>query len=320
MTSPRIVFLDRETIAPTVELTRPAVAHDWQEHGRTPPEAVVARLAGAQVAISNKVRIGRDEMAALPELKFIAVAATGYDIIDIAAAREFGITVSNVRGYAVNTVPEHVMALILALRRGLVGYRQDVLAGEWQRAGQFCFFSHPIADLAGSTLALIGAGSIGGAVARLAGAFGMEVIRAERRGVSAIRPGHVPFEEALARADVISLHAPLTPETRGLIGAAEFAAMRRRPIVINTARGGVVDEAAAADAIEAGQIAGLGFDVLTSEPPQPDNPLLRVAHRPDVILTPHVAWASDQAMAGLWGQVIEGVEGFLAGAPVRVLT
>lgn len=319
-TPPRIVFLDRGTIGPSVELSRPAAPHDWQMHDRTPPEAVVERLAGARIAVTNKVPLRRAALEQLPELKFISVAATGYDVIDIAACREFGITVSNVRGYAVASVPEHTMALILSLKRALPGYRADVQAGEWQRSGQFCFFAHPIGDLAGATLGLIGGGSIGGSVARLAQAFGMRVLQAERKGATETRPGFTPFEQVLAEADVISLHCPLTPETRGMIAGPEFARMARRPVIVNTARGGLVDEAAAVAALEAGQISGLGFDVLTSEPPAPDNPLLSVAHRPDVILTPHTAWASDQAMAVLWGQVVESIDAFLAGRPVRVLT
>ncbi|MCJ8139864.1 D-2-hydroxyacid dehydrogenase [Falsirhodobacter halotolerans] len=318
-TPPRIVFLDRATIDPKVDLTRPHVPHCWQEHDRTAPDQVVARLRGAQVAITNKVPITRATLDALPDLRFVTIAATGYDIVDLDACREKGVTVSNVRGYAVGSVPEHTMALILALARGVVGYRRDVIAGDWQASGQFCFFNHDIRDLSGATLGLIGAGSIGASVARLAEAFGMRVLQAERKGAATLRPGKTAFDDVLARADVLTVHCPLTSETKGMIGDAEFAAMARRPIVINVSRGGIVEEAAAVRAIEAGRISGLGLDVLTTEPPAGDNPILRICARPDVILTPHVAWASHNAMTALWDQVVASIDGFLAGAPVRVL-
>ncbi len=317
---PRIVFLDRETFGPSIEITRPAVSHDWAQYGATEPGELVERLAGATVAILNKVPIGQDAITALPELKMIAVAATGYDVVDLAACRQAGITVCNVRGYATETLPEHVFALMLALRRSIVPYRQDVIDGVWQEAGQFCFFDHPIHDLAGSTLGIVGSGTLGRAVARLGEAFGMQVIQAGRKGDPDPGEGRVPFDEMLRRADVITLHCPLTPETKGLIADAEFAAMERRPVLINTARGGIVDEAAAVRAVEQGHVAGLGFDVLTSEPPTEGNPLLAIAGRPNVIITPHVAWASDGAQTAVWRQTIENVEAFLAGQPMRVVT
>lgn len=315
----RIVFLDRETIGPSVELTRPSAPHELIVHEQSSEDQVMERLAGAEVAITNKVPLRRASIERLPELKFITVAATGYDVIDMDACRERGITVSNVRGYAVNTVPEHTMALILALRRGLVGYRQDVLDGAWQRAGQFCFFNHPINDLAGSRIGIIGEGSIGQSVAKLAQAFGMQVMFAAHKGVEGLGPLYTPFEQVLETADVITLHAPLTPATRDTLAMPEFRRMRRRPIIVNTARGGLVNEADAVAALEEGLISGLGFDVLTTEPPKADNPIFRVASRPDVILTPHTAWASEEAQEGLWNQVVESIDAFLAGAPVRVL-
>lgn len=316
----KAVFLDRGTVGPTVDLTRPAAPLDWEVFDQTLPEQVVERLAGAEIAITNKVPLRRSTLEKLPHLRFITVAATGYDILDIEACREREITVSNVRGYAVNTVPEHAMALILALRRALPGYRQDVLAGEWQRSGQFCFFGHPIRDLAGSRIGIIGEGSIGQSVAHLARAFGMEIMFAAHKGVEGLGPLYTPFDQVLETADVITLHAPLTPATRGVLAMPEFRKMKRRPIIINTARGGLVDEADAARALEEGLIGGLGFDVLASEPPEPDNPILRIAHRPDVILTPHTAWASAEAQQTLWSQVIESIDAFCSGTPVRTVT
>lgn len=315
----KIVFLDRETFAPSVELTRPATPHAWEEHLRTAPDQVAARLVGATVAITNKVPLRRATLETLPDLKFISVAATGYDCVDIDACRDLGIAVSNVRGYAETTVPEHVFALILGLSRSMAGYRQAVIEGRWQQAGQFCFHDFPIRDLGGATIGIVGAGVIGGKVARLAEAFGMIPLLSARKGETP-GEGRVSFDEMIERADVITVHCPLTPATRGMIAAPEFARMTRRPIIINAGRGGLIDEADAAAALEAGRISGLGFDVLTAEPPADDNPILKIAHRPDVLLTPHVAWASQDAMEEVWRQTVGAVDAFATGRPERLLT
>jgi glycerate dehydrogenase len=311
----RIVFLDRGTIGPSVDLTKPAFCHEWIEYDSTPKDEVVQRLAGARIAITNKVAIRAQHLNELPHLKMIAVAATGYDVIDVPACRERGIVLSNVRGYAVNTVPEHTFALILALRRGLAGYRQDVIDGQWQKAGQFCFFTHPIRDLAGSTLGIMGEGAIGQSVARLGQAFGMRTLFAAHKGVSGLGPLYTPFDEVLETSDIITLHCPLTPGTRGMIAMPEFRKMKRRPLLINTARGGLVVEEDLAEAIDEGLIAGAGFDCLTVEPPPPDHPFGRIMGRPNVIITPHVGWASQEAMQICWQQVIDNLESFQAGRP-----
>ena len=315
----KVVFLDRDTIGPSVTITRPDFAHQWIEHAKTAPEDVAARIADADLVITNKARIGADAMAGATRLKMIAVAATGYDVIDLPAAKARGIIVSNVRGYAVNTVPEHTFALIFALRRSLMGFRQDVIAGEWQRANQFCFFNHPIRDLAGSTLGIFGRGTLGTSVARIAEALGMTVVYAGRKGADTVGEGYARFEEVLETADILTLHVPLTPETRDLIGMAEFRKMKRQPLIINTSRGGLVNEADLVQALDEGLIAGAGFDVLTKEPPAADNPLLTILERPNVIVTPHVAWASDEAMQSLLAQVIGHLEHFVAGHPTNVL-
>jgi glycerate dehydrogenase len=319
VTRPSIVFLDRATVGPSVTITRPGFDHDWAEHERTAAEEVVPRLAGATVAITNKVPIRADTLAELPELKMIAVAATGYDVVDVAACRERAIVVANVRAYAVNTVPEHTFALILALRRGLIGYRQDVIAGEWQRSGQFCFFNHPIRDLAGSALGIIGEGAIGQAVARLGQAFGMRTLYAAHKGVSGLGPLYTPFDEVLETSDVITLHAPLMPATRDTIAMPEFRKMKRRPLLINASRGGLVNEADLVRALDEGLIAGAGFDCLTSEPPGDDHPFWQIVERPNVIVTPHVAWASDEAMQAVSDQVIGNIESFQRGTPSYVV-
>lgn len=315
----KIVFLDRDTIGPAVTITRPSFPHEWVEYGKTPKAEVADRIRDADIVITNKAPVREASIAAAPKLKMITVAATGYDVIDLAFAKQRGIVVSNIRGYAVNTVPEHTFALIFALRRSIVGFREDVIAGEWQRANQFCFFTHPIRDLANSTIGIFGGGTLGKSVARIAEALGMTVLFAGRKGASEVTEGYTPFETVLEQADIITLHMPLKPETRDLIGIDEFRKMKKHPLIINTARGGLVNEADLVTALNEGLIGGAGFDVLTKEPPAADNPLLTVIDRPNVILTPHVAWASDEAMQGLWAQVVEHIENFQKGTPSNAL-
>lgn len=306
----RIVFLDRDTLR--AEIRPPAFAHEWREYGQTRPGEVVERLKGATVAVVNKVKIGDAELAALPALKLIAIAATGTDNIDLKSCRARGVSVSNVRGYATHTLPEHVLMLILALRRNLASYARDVRAGEWQRAEQFCLLTHPIRDLHGSTLGIIGHGALGQAVERLARAVGLNTLVAERKGANVARDGRTPFAEVLCASDIITLHTPLNTETRHLIGAAELALMRPEAILINCARGGVVDEAALIEALRAGTIAGAGVDVLSQEPPREGNALLEL-DLPNLIVTPHIAWASLQAMQALADQLVDNIEAFVRG-------
>jgi len=315
----RIIFLDRETIAPQIRLRAPRFEHELIEHQNTRADEVVARLAGASIAIVNKVTLSAEALAQLPDLRLIAVAATGTDCVDKPYCESHGITVSNIRGYAVNTVPEHTFALILALRRNIVAYRNDVLAGRWQQSGQFCFFDHPIRDLAGSRLGIIGEGVLGQRVADLAKAFDMAPMFAAHKGVSGLGPLYTPWQEVLETSDIVTLHSPLTPATRNMIAMPEFRAMKRRPLIVNTARGGLVDEAALVQALDEGLISGAGFDVTTDEPPSADNPLMRVAGRPNVILTPHVAWASDEAQQALADQLMDNIENFVAGRPSNLV-
>ncbi|MBT9522983.1 MAG: D-2-hydroxyacid dehydrogenase [Dechloromonas sp.] len=311
----RIVQLESESLI--ADIRRPAFAHDWVEHAKTAPAQVIERLAGATIAITNKVAIDAAAVAALPDLKMIAVSATGTNNVDLEACRARGIIVSNIRGYAVHTVPEHVMALLLALSRNLVAWRETLLAGGWQRSEQFCLFDHPIRDLHGATLGLIGSGTLGNGVARLAEAFGMRVRRAERKGATVVRPGYTEFEAVLAEADAISLHCPLTADTLNLIGEAELRAMKRSALLINTARGGIVDELALIRALKEGWIAGAGFDAITAEPPPANHPMVDPAllALPNFLLTPHVAWSSRPAMQTLADQLIDNIEAFVAGAP-----
>ncbi|RDJ99852.1 D-2-hydroxyacid dehydrogenase [Paraburkholderia lacunae] len=315
----KIVFLDRATLAPHIKLARPAFEHELVEYDHTRADQVAARLDGATIAITNKVPLTADVIARLPSLKLVAVAATGTDCIDKAACEQHGIRVSNIRGYAVNTVPEHTFALMLALRRNLIAYRDDVLLGEWQKSGQFCFFNHAIHDLGGMTLGIIGEGVLGQRVAEIAKAFGMRVLFAAHKGREGLGPLYTPWDEVLETSDIITIHSPLTPQTRDMLAMPEFRKMKRTPLIINTARGGLVDEAALVRALDEGLIGGIGFDVLSSEPPNDDNPLMRIAGRPNVIVTPHVAWASDEAQQSLADQLMGNVVNFVSGTPVNIV-
>ena len=313
----RIVFLDRQSLK--AEVRRPSFPHAWEEYDQTLESLVVQRLAGATVAITNKVPIRTASLEQLPELKMIAVAATGYDVIDIDACRERGIAVANIRNYAVHTVPEHTFAMIFALRRNIIAYREDVLRGRWQAQDQFCFFDHPIQDLHGSTLGIFGEGALGQATAVIARALGMRVLFADHPPPKAADVEFTDPETVFAQSDIISLHCPLTPSSRNFIGIEQFKKMKRSAILINTARGGLVDEHALKTALETGLIAGAGFDVLTKEPPKEGNPLLEV-RTPNFILTPHVAWASDGAMQFLADQLIDNIEASIAGTPQNLVT
>ena len=308
----RVVCLERDAVG--ARFRRPGFAHEWIEYPASAQAEVVPRLAGAAIAIVNKVTLGATEIAQLPALRMIAMAATGADNIDLAACAARAIVVSNVRGYAVHTVPEHALMLMLALRRSLFDYAADVARGRWAASPNFCFFDHPIADLNGAMLGIVGRGVLGRGVARLAEAFGMSVRFAEHKGAAAVRDGYAPFDAVLREADVLTLHCPLNDATRGLIGEPELAAMKATAILINTARGDLVDEAALARALRRHQLGGAGIDVLSTEPPCDANPLLE-AGIPNLIVTPHVAWASREAMQTLADQVIDNIEAFAAGAP-----
>lgn len=313
----RVVFLDRASLKAKVR--RPACATEYEEFPKTDAGQIVPRLQGATVAIINKIPMRADTLRQLPQLKLIAVAATGYDVVDIPYCKEHGIAVANIRNYAVHTVPEHTFALILALRRNLLAYRRDVEDGVWNRSDQFCFFTHDIGDLFGSTLGIIGEGAIGQGTAAIGRAFGMRVLFADHAPPKMPGVEFTPLDTVLGAADVLSLHCPLTPDTRNLIDIAAFRKMKRNALLINTARGGLVDEAALIQALDEGLIAGAGFDVLTVEPPRDGHPLLDV-RRPNFILTPHVAWASDGAMQFLADQLIDNIEAWCAGKPQHLVT
>lgn len=307
-----IVFLDRSTLE--ANLRTPSFPHTYEEYAVTAPEEIVPRLDKTTIAIINKVPMREATLARLPDLKLIAVAATGTDVVDKAYCKSRGIVVSNIRNYAFNTVPEHVFALAFALKRSLMAYRDDVRAGRWQECDQFCFFDHPIRDMRGSTIGIVGYGAIGKSVAKIAEALGMKVLAYD----AFPQPGLVDFETLLRESDIITLHAPLTPETKNMIGERQLKTMKRDAVLINTGRGGLVDEAALASALTEGTIGGAGFDVLTVEPPKQGNILLDL-RLPNLIVTPHVAWASREAMQILADQLIDNIEAFAAGTPQNVV-
>jgi glycerate dehydrogenase len=312
-----VVFLERNSLK--VEVRRPNFEHTYEEFARTTADEVVSHLQNATVAIINKVGLNQEALAQLPKLKMVAIAATGYDGVDISACRRRGIAVANIRNYAVHTVPEHVFALVLALRRNLLAYRQEIEQGRWQKSEQFCLFTHEISELFGATMGIVGAGAIGQGTAAIARGFGMRVLFAYHESSRKKDVIFTPFDQVLAESDILSLHCPLTSATRGLIGMNELRRMKRNALLINTARGGLVDEAALVEALEEGIIAGAGFDVLTNEPPKNGNPLLDL-RRPNFILTPHVAWASTQAMRFLADQLIDNIESWAAGRPQNLVT
>ena len=309
--APLIVHLDLETMG-GFDIPRPQAPHRWQSHDFTYPSEVIERLAGAEVAIINKVRLDADTLAALPDLRMIAVTATGTDVVDGKAAAARGISVRNVVGYAGTSVAEHVIMLVFALVRGLVPHRDSVIDGRWENGRDFCVFAAPVRDLAGMRLGLIGSGAIAQAVAERARALGLDVVFAARRG-AAPAEGKLAFEEVLATSDVLSLHCPLTEETRDLVNGETLGQMKPGAIVINTARGALIDYDALEAALESGRLGGAGLDVAPVEPPAPGSAILRLAKRPDVIVTPHAAWSSQQAIATLARATGDNIANYRAG-------
>jgi len=318
----RIVFLDRAIFANSVKLEAPSFSHEWSDYPETKPHQVVERLSGCKIAISSKIPIKAPDMDLLPNLKMIAIAGTGTDHIDIEAATRKGITVANLKGYAWRAVAEHAIALSFSLARNLKSYGNAVAKGHWSDADAFCWHGGgEIRDLLNSCFAVFGRGAIGAEAGRLASLLGMNVIYAERRDAKHVRPNYVAFDEALAMADVISLHCPLIDSTQGMIDESAFAKMNRKPILINCGRGGLVNEMALVKALNEEQISGAGFDVLSKEPPDIDdpNPFLKLADLPNVIITPHVGWASGNAMQAAADMLISNINAFQAGKPENVV-
>ncbi|WP_122671239.1 2-hydroxyacid dehydrogenase [Pseudomonas viridiflava] len=287
-------------------------------HASTTAEQVAERLKGAQVAISNKVVIDAGTFAACPDLKLVLVTATGTNNVDLISAREHGVTVCNCQGYGTPSVAQHTLLLLLALATRLPDYQQAVHQGLWQKAKQFCLLDFPIVELEGKTLGLLGHGELGGAVARLAEAFGMRVLLGQIPGRPA-RADRLPLTELLPQVDALTLHCPLNDNTRDMIGAHELSLMKPHAFIVNTARGGLINEQALADALRNGHLGGAASDVLSVEPPVAGNPLL-AGDIPRLIITPHSAWGAREARQRIVSQITENAQAFFAGAPIRVVS
>ena len=291
---------------------------DLQLCSSSAPDQVIEHLQGAQVAISNKALLDAKTLAACPDLKLILIAATGTNNVDLAAARAQGITVSNCQGYGTPSVAQHTLMLLLNLATRLGDYQKAVGEGRWQQAKQFCLLDYPIVELEGKTLGLLGHGELGSAVARLAEAFGMRVLLGQLPGRPP-RADRLPLDELLPQIDALTLHCPLNEHTRHFIGARELALLKPNAFVVNTARGGLIDEQALADALRSGHLGGAATDVLSVEPPVAGNPLL-AADIPRLIVTPHIAWGSREARQRIVGQLTENARGFFSGTALRVVS
>ena len=315
----RIVVLDGYTLCPD-DLSMDALKALGEAaiYDRTPQERIAERIGDAPVVLTNKACITREVMDACPQMKYIGVLATGYNVVDLPAAKERGIIVTNVPAYSTQAVAQHTMALLLASMSRVSEYDARVKQGAWSASPDFCFFAGPMEEMAGKTLGIVGFGHIGQAVARAALGLDMRVIvhtRTPREGFEQVR--FVSMDELLGASDVITLHCPLTEKTQGLIGSETIARMKDGVRVINTARGPLVDEQAMAGALESGKVACYMADVLGTEPPAADNPLLGA---PNTLLTPHVAWAPRQTRERLLDIAVGNVRAFLAGAPRNVVS
>lgn len=310
----KAVFLDFDTVShddvSADPLRIPGI--DLVVHGMTPASAVAERCRDAGIVILNKVNLDAALLESAADLRLVCLAATGTNNVDIEAARRLGVGVCNIEAYCTASVVQHVFAVILALTHHLHAYQVLLQQGAWRSSPQFCLLDFPIRELAGKTLGIVGLGELGSAVARVAEAFGMRVRVARRPGAETGDPDRIPLHRLLAEADVISLHCPLTAATRGMIGAAELERMKPDALLINTARGALVDSAALADALKTGRIGGAGIDVLPEEPPVSGDPLLDPAI-PNLIVTPHIAWAAREARQRAVDEIAANIRSFLDG-------
>jgi glycerate dehydrogenase len=319
----KIVVLDGHTLNPGDNpWDAVAALGELTVYDRTPRAQIVARAAGAEIVLTNKTPLDAQAQSALPALRFISVMATGYDVVDVAAARLQGVAVSNVPEYGTNGVAQHVIAALLALVHRPERHDQLIRQGQWQRSGDFCFWDAPLFELAGKRFGIVGFGRIGRRVGELAHALGMIVLAARKEtGPFPPLPDYRPFawrtlEELFAESNVVSLHCPLTPETKGMINRERLAAMKRGALLINAARGGLVNEQDLADALNEGRIAGAALDVLSAEPPSEGNPLLTAKN---CLLTPHVAWATRESRARLMATTAANIAAFQRGEPLNVV-
>ncbi len=319
MDKPKIVVLDGHTLNPG-DLSWDALRDlgDCEIHDRTPPERVIERAAGKEIVLTNKSLLPADVIRALPAMKYVGVLATGYNVVDVAAAREREIPVTNAAGYSTTSVAQMTMALLLELTQNVGRHSAAAQSGRWAECPDFCFWEKPMFELAGLTFGAIGYGQIGRATIKLAQAFGMTILVHTRTQPSAPQAGirFVCLEDLLRQSDVVSLHCPLTDKNLRFINAPGLALMKPSAFLINTSRGPLIDERALANALEIGQLAGAAVDVLSVEPPSPDNPLLRARN---CIVTPHIAWATRASRSRLMDIAVDNVRAFLAGSPENVV-
>ncbi len=307
-----VTFLDTETLGHDIDFQAlSSQAQVWKSYLNTNPEKTREHIGDAEVVISNKVVIDKKIMLACPKLRYIAVCATGYNNIDIKAASELNIAVSNVTGYGTNSVAQHVLSQILCLATHIIDYHQDCQQGLWSESPQFCLMHRPVIELKNKTLGIIGYGELGAAVATLCQAIGMKILIGEQPN-SPLRPGRTPFKELIEQSDFISLHCPLNDTTRSLIDADVLQKMKNSAYIINTARGGIVDETALIAALKNGTIAGAAVDVLTEEPPSLDHPMLDNSI-PNLILTPHSAWTSSNARENMITMLADQLQSYRQG-------
>ncbi len=313
MSHKKAIFLDLATVSiDDIDLSiLEHAATDWTFWPTTKHHERTDRIKEAEIIVSNKVILDRSTMQSCDNLKLICIAATGTNNVDLDAAKELGINVCNVSGYSTPSVVQQVFSMILGLTTRQAEYTQAVAAGRWQQSDQFCLLDFPFRELSGKRMGIVGYGELGRAVAKIATAFGIEVILCNRPG-SKPTPGRMPLQEMLPQVDILSLHCPLTEQTRGLIGEKELEMMRDDALLINCARGGIVDDAALARALTTGLIGGAGVDVLAQEPPADGSPLLAPGI-PNLILTPHIAWASRESRQRLVNEVAANIEAYLAG-------
>ncbi|WP_201617815.1 D-2-hydroxyacid dehydrogenase [Psychrobacter urativorans] len=307
------VFLDKGTFSEGIDLPAPTGVSDYITYQDTPPDSktIIERCQNADIIITNKVQITAEVIAKLPKLKLIQLTATGMNNVDQDACAEHDITLYNVAGYAVKSVPEHTFMLMLNAMRAGIYYHQKVVDGSWRENGNFCLLDIPLIDLEDKTLGIIGVGTIGKRVSEIATAFGMKVLWAEHQGRSPRNEDYTAFDEVLANADVISLHCPLNEHTQHLINKDTLAKMAKKPLIVNVARGGIVDSQALTDAINNEQIIGYGSDVFEQEPIAADDPLLTISDNPRVIFSPHNAWGSKSAQETLWQILSKQVADFI---------
>ncbi len=320
-TMTNIVVLDALPLDPgDLDWSRLTSVADVVRHDGTAPSLTAERIATADIVLTNKVRLPREVVLGAPDLRLICVLATGYDVVDVAAARERNIPVCNVPAYSANFTAQTAVALLLEIAQRTGAHSDLVHQGEWSRSTAFSFWRFPLVELAGKTAVIVGMGNIGQRVAAILSALGMNVIAAELPGRSSAASSsewkRQPIDEAVQIADVISLHCPLTPVTRGLVNEQLISKMKSAVLIVNAARGPIVVESDLAEALNDGSIAGFAADVLSTEPPDPANPLLTSAN---TIITPHLAWASPEARRKLLGVTIDNVLAFLSGNPQNVV-